>query len=177
MYTICFFFNAHLSWLPSLRHPLSCDFGFAGGSCCGAGFDCGADGSDCVAFDGSCYCCCYCWAFDLEKKKNERFHFRHWVLCCLFFLALIMFIHQVYNMYNNWYEATMKPPRRLLKLYQLPTRQNEFPTWSVATATPRFTCEAADGMNFHLRCGVSVYFKIYTPIFHLFYKKIYNSSK
>lgn len=71
----------------------------------------------------------------------------------------------------------MKPPRRLLKLYQLPTRQNELPTWSVATATPRFTCEAADGMNFHLRCGVSVYFKIHMPIFHLVYKKIYNSSK
>ena len=105
-----------------------------------------------------------------KKKKNERFHFRHWVLCCLFFWLLLL-IHQVYNMYNNWYEATMKPPRRLLKLYQLPTRQNEFPTWSVATATPRFTCEAADGMNFHLRCGVSVYFKIYTPIFHLVYKK------
>jgi len=49
----------------------SCDFGFAGGSCCGAGFDCGADGSDCVAFDGSCYCCCYCWAFDLVRRDCD----------------------------------------------------------------------------------------------------------
>ncbi len=31
----------------------------------------------------------------------------------------------------------MQPP--------LPTCQNEFPTWSVATATPRFTCEAVMG--------------------------------
>lgn len=111
-----------------------------------------------------------------KKKKTKDFTFDTGFCVALFFWLLLL-IHQVYNMYNNWYEATMKPPRRLLKLYQLPTRQNELPTWSVATATPRFTCEAADGMNFHLRCGVSVYFKIYTPIFHLVYKKIYNSSK